>query len=96
MKTRKCTKGYFEFEAEDNSEKTVLLAAKKQGYKYMFYWINSDHAWYFFQTTGNKARGAAIELYMQEKNCTDKKIAERYFSECIDIHEIDSYLRDIE
>ena len=95
MKTQKSTKNYYDFRTEDNSFESVLRAAKKEGYNYMFNWVNSERNWYFFQTTENKARKAAIELYMNEKNETDIKFAERFFSEHIDINEVNYLLKNL-
>jgi hypothetical protein len=76
-----------------NNYREVLSNAKKQGYKFIFRWINSDSNWTFFQTTRRKVEKEAIDLYMKEKKELNRELAERFFSEYIDILEINEELK---
>jgi len=95
MKTQKPTLNYFEITKQPASYEEVLRAAQKQGYDYIFRWVNSDQNWTFFQTTSNKAEKGAIQLYMNNKNESDKDFATRFYSESIDIIEVSQALLDL-
>lgn len=96
MKNSKSTLGYFEVINDSTATyEQVLKAAKKQGYNFMFRWINSDNSWTFFQTTFGKAEKAAVELYMSEKKESDREFAKKYYSEYVDIIEVSEALNDI-
>ena len=72
-----------------------LELAKKEGYIYLFRWINSDLSWTFFAKDYKEAYEQAIELYMQEKKESIKELAEECYYEFIDIIEIDEEIKSV-
>ena len=75
--------------------KEGLELAKKEGYTYLFRWINSDLSWTFFAKDYNEAHEQAVELYMQEKKESNRELAKEYYSEYIDLIEIDNEISEI-
>ncbi len=65
-----------------------LVAAKKQGYKWLYRWVNSDSNWDWVCKSISAAEKGAIDLYMSErgdKMNIARKDARKYMSEFIDI-----------
>ena len=93
MKNQKSTMRYYDFEGDTYEE--VLKNAKKLGYKFLIRWINSDESWVWFQTTYNKAKKFAIDLYMGEKRETNIELAKQYYCEYIDIIEVSDEVKNI-
>lgn len=72
-----------------------LELAKKEGYTYLFRWINSDLSWTFFAKDYDEAHKQATELYMQEKKESNREMAEKYYYEFIDVIEIDEEIESV-
>ena len=72
-----------------------LELAKKEGYTYLFRWINSDLSWTFFAKDYNEACEQAVKLYMQEKKELNRELAEEYYCEFIDVIEIDEEIKSV-
>lgn len=78
-----------------------LEVAKKEGYTHLVRWINSDLGWTFFAKSYDEANEGAANLYLEERG---KKVskgmtledAEKYYSEYVDIIEIDEEIKSAE
>ncbi|WP_336716296.1 hypothetical protein [Chryseobacterium mucoviscidosis] len=72
-----------------------LELAKKEGYTHLYRWVNSDLGWSFFAKSYDEAFRQSVHLYMTEKKEFNKEIAEQYYSEYVDIIEIDEEIENI-
>ena len=78
-----------DFFSSSNTFEENLQAAKAAGFTHTYRWINSDLEWLFFAKSFDQAESEAVSLYMSEKKVTDCEFASKYYSEFIDINEID-------
>lgn len=74
--------------------KQGLELAKAEGYTHLYRWINSDLGWTFFAKSYNEAYAEAVSLYMTEKKESNQENAEQYYSEYVDIIEIDEEIEN--
>jgi len=93
------TIGFYDLQSEVGTElnsKEAFKSAVKLGYKYYFRWVNSDDSWMYFTKTFAQANKAASELYMKEKKEKNRKFAEQYYSEHIDVDSIENYIENLD
>jgi len=82
---------YYEIAKQESNYTKVLQLAKDAGYTHLYRWVNSDLSWTFFAKSFEEAENEAVQLYMSEKKCNDKEFALKYYSEYIDIIEIEIF-----
>lgn len=86
--------GYFDVKVEsERGTKEFYQEVKKQGFKFMYIWINSDESWRWFATNEARANEGAAELYAKE-NGSDMKTSRKYHYEYIDVIDIDTILEE--
>lgn len=72
------------FDGIERGSKDWYKAIRKEGFRYMYRWENSDDSWQWFAKTERKAECGAIRLYANEAKCFIKE-AKEYYRGCIDI-----------
>lgn len=83
---------YFNIAKSENTFTQNLELAKEEGYTHIFMWGNSDLEWTFLSKSAKEAKTEAVDLYMSQKNVSDRKLASKYYSEYIDTYEIEEYI----
>lgn len=83
---------YYSIAKSENSFTENLELAKQNGFTHIYMWINSDLEYTYFANSYDETESEAISLYMSEKKESDREFASKYYSEYIDIYEIDEYI----
>ena len=77
----------------ETGSKAWYQAIKQAGYKFAYRWINSDDNWMWFAKTNAQACEGAAELFASEKGYWIK-FARIYYSEQIDVYELDQIINE--
>ena len=85
---------YYQIARQETEYPKALQIAKDAGYTHLYRWVNSDLNWTFFANCFEEAEDEAVQLYMEEKKCNDRNFALKYYSEFIDIIEIDEEIEN--